>query len=140
MRKKLYPAFTGISNTFNIKRSRGGIADIEFIIQFILLLDVKNYSHNKSKTVDKIISSLLKDKYFTDLGVLKDNFLFFKKVTMANQIIFRNTSSSLSLDKNKLLPISNFMNFDSAEDLQETLTKIIKSNNSLFEKYLAGEN
>ncbi|MCL5029847.1 MAG: nucleotidyltransferase domain-containing protein [Bacteroidetes bacterium] len=141
MRKKLYPVFTGISNTFNIKRSRGGIADIEFLIQFILLSDSNIYSSNRSKTAAEIISSIVKlDKNFSDIHVLKDNFLFLKNMELANQIIFRSTSSTLTMDKNKFSAISRFMNHEPAEEFHEELSKIIKTNYSLFEKYLEGKN
>ncbi len=141
MRKKLYPAYTAITKNFNIKRSRGGIYDIEFLIQFILLSDHKIFSTYRRKRIDEIISSISrKNKKFLEINILKKNFTFLKDVELANQVIFRNTSSTLPSDKNKISAISRFMNYPASEELQKNISEIIKTNHSLFEKYLTGKN
>ncbi len=138
MRKKLIPHYgASMANSFNIKKSGGGITDIEFLIQFILLSNKKYFSKYKGKRVDQIISLLIKhNNGYHDLDNLKNNFLFLKDMELTNQVIFNSTSSTLVLNEEKIFILSRRMNFSTTDEFRRYLSKIVKFNHSIFEKYL----
>jgi glutamate-ammonia-ligase adenylyltransferase len=138
MRKKLIPHYgASMANSFNIKKSGGGITDIEFLIQFILLSNKKYFFKYKGKRVDQIISLLIKsDNRYHDLDNLKNNFLFLKDMELTNQVIFNSTSSTLVLNEEKISILSRRMNFSTTDEFRRYLSKIVKFNHSIFEKYL----
>ena len=49
MRTKMYPSTSYLSKNFYIKKSSGGISDIEFIIQYLLLTNPEIYKKNIGK-------------------------------------------------------------------------------------------
>lgn len=138
MRKKLTPHYAiSMANSFNIKKSSGGITDIEFLIQYILLSDKKYFAKYAGKRIDEIISLLIKnDNRYHDLGNIKNNFLFLKNVELTNQAIFDSTSSILVLNEEKISILSERMNFNTADEFRKYFSKIVKLNHSIFEKYL----
>lgn len=138
MRKKLIPHYgASMANSFNIKKSGGGITDIEFLIQFILLSNKKYFSKYKGKRVDQIISLLIKhNNGYHDLDNLKNNFLFLKDMELTNQVIFNSTSSTLVLNEEKIFILSRRMNFSTTDEFRKYFSKIVKFNHSIFEKYL----
>jgi len=138
MRRKLTPHLSSVSaNSFNIKKSSGGITDIEFLIQFILLSDKKHFSKYAGKRIDQIIQSLIKsDNRYYEFDNLINNFMFLKDLGLTNQAIFNSTSSTLVLNDEKASLLSARLNFNTPEELRKYLSKIVKLNNSIFEKYL----
>ena len=140
MRTKLYPHISSVSiKSFNIKKSRGGLNDIEFIVQFILLSNKRFFLTFRGKRIDDIISRLsLQDKVFDDLHELKDNFNFLKDFEMTNQNIFGSSTSLIPLSEERLTPIAKKMGYNSAELLQKKISEVMKSNQASFIKYFEG--
>jgi len=138
MRKKLIPHFNAaMANNFNIKKSGGGITDIEFLIQFILLSDQNYFARFTGKRVDQIISSLIKSgSNKVELNNLKENFLFLKDLELTNQVIYNSTSSILVLNEEKASYLAKRMRFNTTDDFRKHFTKIVKLNRSIFENYL----
>ncbi len=138
MRKKLYPnIINSIHDSFNIKKSPGGLSDIEFIIQSILLTGKNFFLKYRGKNIIKIIELLEKtDKGFHKLDELKANFIFLKNLEFAVQSIFNNTLSVLPASDDKRLMISALLGFDSKEKFQDQLANICKVNHLIFENYL----
>ena len=138
MRKKLYPKIiNSIHDSFNIKKSPGGLSDIEFLTQSILLTGKNLFLKYRGKNIIKIIALILKEnKEFHYLDVLKANFIFLKNLEFAIQSIFNNTLPVLPASDNKRLMISVFLGFDSKEEFMEQVNNICKVNHSIFEKYL----
>jgi glutamate-ammonia-ligase adenylyltransferase len=138
MRKRLTPHLSASAvNSFNIKKSSGGITDIEFIIQYLLLSDKKYYSKYAGKSVDQILTSLKKSgSGLPELTNLKDNFLFLKKLELTYQVIFNSTSSILVLNEEKLSVLSERLKFSTKDEFRKHFNKIVKLNSLIFEKYL----
>jgi len=136
MRKKLYPSdLSSLTKIFNIKKSPGGILDIDFIIQYLMLSDFNIFKSCRGKGIFKTIRHIgNKDG---NLILLKDNFLFLKKLELSNQNIFNNTTSAFSLSKNNLEIFARKLDFKNSEILQNRLSKVKQENYSLFEKYLS---
>jgi len=116
MRRKLLPS--GAMNKMkiiNLKKVSGGIMDIEFSIQYLMLTDLK--------MLDKLLSSYSEKKIlklFPEETHLKENYIFLKDLILRNQSIF---SSSGYLFKE-----------DDKENIQykKELHSILRANNTLF--------
>ncbi len=140
MRAKLYPLISNASiKSFNLKKSRGGLIDIEFLVQYLILKEKRLFSDSRGKRIDEIISRLARrDKKFDCFLELKGNFIFLKDFQITNQNIFNSTSSSIPLTNERLLPISREMGFKSADQIQDKLSGVIKSNHTALTKYFEG--
>jgi glutamate-ammonia-ligase adenylyltransferase len=138
MRSKLYPKdFSSITKIFNIKKSRGGIADIEFIIQKILLTNVKLYEKLIGKSNVEKIKTISGEKKIEIIGAYEENFIFLKNLEIYNQLIFDNKNPSLKKDKKINFLICREMGFENVEEFEEHLNNIIKSNTDLFNQFFS---
>ncbi len=137
MRKKLYPKIIGsIPGSFNIKKSRGGLSDIEFLIQSIILTGENLYLKYRAKNIIKIIELLEKSgEKFQNLNSLKSNFIFLKNLEFSVQNIFNSTLSVLPSSEDKKLMVSTFLEFESKKKFQNYLDKVCKVNYTIFEEY-----
>ena len=137
MRKKLYPQFISIgTNKFNIKKSRGGLADIDFIVQYLILTNPDIYNNVAGQGILKSIAELKKSiKDETDFEKLEENFLFLKRLEISNQIIFNSTQPAVPTVEAKLTMLRKLLRFETNEDFKNKLSQVTKFNNSLFEKF-----
>lgn len=138
MRKKLYPTNLGGNlSIINLKKSAGGIIDVEFILQYLTITSKNNFSKIAGKGV-KVLNKLSDNRILADDGTsLVNNFSFLKKLDFLNQVMFNTTTALLPGDKKKLRMLSQQMNFDDLEKFQLRLSEVMKSNKLLFQKYLA---
>ncbi len=139
MRKKLYPKdISSVANLIHIKRSRGGLSDIEFTLQYFLLQSKELFLDCYGKNTLQIISILSKNTLNKEEAEkIKSNYLFLKKIQLLNHAVFNVTTSILSLEKNKLDILAKQTDFSSANHLQLFISKTIKENNSFFEKHVS---
>jgi len=136
MRKKLYPAtYSLIAANINLKKSRGGITDIEFAIQSIILKNPDIYKTVVGKNTSKVLSVIAEKKGYSDLNELIDNFRFIKNLALQNQNIFNTLTTVLPQDEKKMEILSLRCGFQSAPELMNRLQKIMKINQSFFDKY-----
>lgn len=142
MRIKLYPKSIGqINNRFHIKKSRGGIVDIEFIIQFLILcspdLFLNAFGGNVMSLLDLLNNEnkLLND----DADSLRDNYLFLKRTELVVQSLFNSGTSLLPVEDKKLELAAYLLGFNSREDFQIKLNKVIKMNSNIYSKIIAGD-
>jgi [glutamine synthetase] adenylyltransferase / [glutamine synthetase]-adenylyl-L-tyrosine phosphorylase len=137
MRKKLSSqGVSSISNIFNIKKSRGGIADIEFLLQYLILLNPGDFKKMQGKEIPKVVKFLSSLPNNSEINILSNNFAILKKYEMINQNIFNTSLPSLPQDEKKLFLIAREAGYNSVKELQTHLSEIIKTNSALFNKYL----
>ncbi len=137
MRKKTYPVTSQLSENFNLKKGRGGLTDIEFVIQYLILCNPDLFKKCCGNNIIKNISILMKQKPgLSELKKLIDNFSFMKTVLISNQNIFNSTSPVISQDETKLQILAHRMDFKSKEDFLTKLKAAAKSNQNLFNKFL----
>ena len=134
MRRKLYPAdLSGLTELFNIKKSRGGITDIEFVLQYLILSNPKYFSSLKGKRNEQIIEKLSINKSIrTRKENLIEGYYFLKKLELANQNIFNVSNSQIILESDKLNMVLTFMELNSLAALKNQLSRITKLNYTLF--------
>ncbi|RPI69926.1 MAG: hypothetical protein EHM47_13030, partial [Ignavibacteriales bacterium] len=138
MRKKTYPKSVNLSGyTFNIKKSRGGISDIEFVIQYLILCNPDLYKKCLGNSILKNIEALLKsDIKFKELPQLNENYSFLKKIELLNQNIFNNSLPNLIEDEKRFQIFAGMLGLKNKEEYIRNLKTIISFNQSVFDKYL----
>ncbi len=141
MREKLSAGSgTSLDKFFNIKKNRGGLADIDFLVQF-LIMNSGNYLKLRGKGILRSLSFLTEHhKSFSELEILKDNYSFLKNLDLTNQTVFNVTSSVLPADDRKLDALAFMTGCKNKEDILNKLSQVAGSNRFYFEKYLGRHN
>lgn len=131
MRKKLLPIS---DESFNIKKSSGGLTDIDFIIGFLLLtypnfikkrksssaiesLDVLRNFHTVKINFDKLISA----------------FKFLKKVEIINQIIFNTKISKVPTDERKISKLAVALKLRDSTEFKDHLNQITSTIRNFYQ-------
>jgi len=144
MRKKMDKALNSApqanyKNYYNIKKSRGGLIDIEYSLQKLLLSDKKLFAECLGKNTIDIVESLrlrLGDK---NSAVILSNYSFLKQVEITSQIMFNSNSSVLPLDEKKRTLLAHKLNYHGQREFEQALNEIIKSNKLFFDNINKGD-
>lgn len=121
-----------LSSGINIKKDRGGLATIDFILQFIILCDHSLLKKLFGSGYKKIFSSLT--PVISEADELRCNFEKLKFTELCIQTIFGTKSVSLNSDKEKKLSINRFLAKDETESIETLIKNILKYNYQLFDK------
>jgi glutamate-ammonia-ligase adenylyltransferase len=118
MRRKLTPSGTmEHMNIINLKKDRGGLLDIEFIIQLLIICSPELFRKTLNYATEKKIALLFPD----DPDVLK-NYIFLKDLVIRNQCIFNSSGYLFKEDEKENLIYRN------------ELRRVMRSNRNLFIK------
>lgn len=131
MRKKLVP----ISESFfDVKKSSGGLMDIDFIIEYILLLKPELLLSSENKTTNERINGIRNFIHgkinFKDL---LENREFLKSLGILIQNIFDIRSTKIPNDETKLIKLAKALGFS---DHKLFVSKIEKATNDVRKAYL----
>lgn len=126
-------------NYFNIKKSRGGLIDIEYSLQRLILSESRFFSECPGRNSVYIIDRLADSIKVIPANVIKSNYLFLKRVELESQILFNNNTSVLPLDEKKRVLLARRLNFSSLRDFEQALNDKIKTNKLFFENISKGE-
>jgi glutamate-ammonia-ligase adenylyltransferase len=131
----LKPSVHGLSR-FDIKRSKGGLATINFIVQAIILLEEEIGKEYLGKDTRDLIDRLDSSKNYAGIKELKRSFDFFKD--LENSILFSLNTHKLVIpeDKGKKGHILRCANITSPEKFNNKLGEFIKLNNKMFAEYV----
>lgn len=137
MRKMMYPRLSTSNDIFNIKKSKGGIADIEFIIQYFILSDPELFLNSAGNGFE-YLSVQFAGNYFTvaEKELLLNNFMFLKNLELSLQNIYNTSQLSIVKERTGYKKLAEFMKFDSPAMLFAETEKIRKENYSIFNKYI----
>ncbi len=118
-------------SSFNIKKQNGGLITIDFILQSSFF---KNAQMLGKRTIELMRSMR---KYFLeeDYRQLYSNYSFLRKLEFAIQCVLGTSNVIFPSGEDKRLLIASFFNVTS-DELYKKLISVIKSNISLFEKYV----
>ncbi|MCX6175671.1 MAG: hypothetical protein NTZ27_13035 [Ignavibacteriales bacterium] len=123
--------------SFNIKKDRGGLLTIDFILQSICLNYPELFEKCIGNNFTRIFQVVKKHFSASEIAILKSNFIFLKHVELALQNIYNVSKVNLPSNLDKKNIITSFMKLKSVNELDKKIKEIIKSNNSLFEKYVS---
>ena len=132
MRKKLVTGSGSFPEIINLKKNRGGITDIEFILQYLILCSPELFRKFSASNPDKITKGSGDVKLISNL---LNNYKFYKSLLLNNQNYFNQNSSVISLDKIKLNGLAVIMNYDSPEELKSKITSTLTETSLLFTKF-----
>lgn len=121
---------------FHIKRSKGGLTDLDFIISYSMLQNITEMNKLIGHSVfDKLqeLDSIINGK---DAEAIKQNYLFLKMIEVNVQNIFDMRTAKLPIDKLQLKKLSLQLGFVSQEDFIKQFNRITLSNIQLFKKYI----
>lgn len=140
MRKKLYPTdLSGLVERFDIKKSRGGLADIEFTLQYLLLTNPASFSKFKKANNESVIKFLSKDLQIPlNSRVILEDFYFLKYLSFASQVLFDSNTSAIMFDEIKTARISEFLGLKDRREFHKKLKEVTGRNHKLMEKYISG--
>jgi glutamine synthetase adenylyltransferase len=137
MRKKSTPDFSRDLHLLDLKKSGGGLTDVEYLIHYLLLSDPQSVKLVYGKPFIKTME-IVKNKFKPgiDLANLKDCYYFLKQVLILNQIFFNAIGSKISADEEILLPLVQFLKIKSTADLKKRIDETMKTIRALTNKYL----
>ncbi len=138
MRKQLYPKdVSALMQAVNLKKSGGGLTDIEFIIQYILLCNHQLYKKGMGKSVSKSLE-IFKDILIpADVCIeLSNNYSFLKNLEVTNQLMFNSGNAVLPVSEEKLNSLMNFLGFKSREEFNKKLSSVMKFNLSQYSRII----
>ncbi|GAB4319460.1 MAG: bifunctional [glutamate--ammonia ligase]-adenylyl-L-tyrosine phosphorylase/[glutamate--ammonia-ligase] adenylyltransferase [Candidatus Sumerlaeia bacterium] len=123
------------------KRGPGGLADIDFIVQTLLLRRAAALPAVPARKIEAI--AVLRDAGALDASdaqALLENFLFLKKLEARLRLMFETTGDLMPADPARLRALATAMSSAdlvySADQLCERLKSAMAVNRSLFEKYV----
>lgn len=129
MRKKLYPA---LSNQFNIKKSPGGLLDIDFIIQYLALFNYNNLKSIVNKSNLEKLNYFLKKLDEPFLTELKNNYIFLKELEIIYQSKYDKMNNNIEMNEEEIKYFANRFNFIFPEEFSNYFNSIISSNKKIF--------
>lgn len=122
---------------FNIKLNRGGLTDIQFIVQYTILCNADHFIQPLGKSIFDQLKLLTSRKInSSDKNILSNAYNFYKSAELFNQLIFNTTTSKIILEKKKMRLLAKQMNLKSAEHFKAHLKNYSKSVRSIFSKIL----
>lgn len=138
MRRELKKqTLSGIHIFFNIKKSFGGLSDLDFILS-ILLFEKGKFSVNQklSETSSKLefLKSEISINKIESIGI---NFNYLKNVEFTLQNLFASRNVNLPVEENKLKRLAQVLNFNSAEEFSKKTQSVFRENSEIFNKLLS---
>ncbi len=137
MRRKLLPAGGTLQGMINLKKSNGGLTDIEFISQYLILCNPLSYNKLRSKDINKTLTVLAKQmpQYENDLKMLINNHRFLKSFILNYQDIFHQTSSIITRKDVRFAKMEKKMSLNENDSLENKLFRVINQNSALYTKF-----
>ncbi len=136
MRKKISPSPSSHLNIIDLKKSRGGLADIEYSLHYHLLCNPSLLSNCRGRSIPSIIDKVESLKIALKIKqTIKKNFIFLKELEIINQIVFNKNTSKLAKDILKQGILTKVFNKKLPADINEELNQVIKSNIKLYSEF-----
>ncbi|MBK7866388.1 MAG: hypothetical protein IPJ75_05030 [Ignavibacteriales bacterium] len=155
MRKRLYPAsFSGLNALSDLVKGRGGVTDVEFINQYLLLLNPEylklcmgkgnrqtlEYFRNKERENESLLDEdgyAVQSERYGEFNKLLEGFEFLRSVRLSIQCVYH-INSNLFPSKQKGEILYKFLNYESYDELAKAVQSSLKQNNEIFHQILKG--
>ncbi|MEW6196294.1 MAG: hypothetical protein AB1521_14180 [Bacteroidota bacterium] len=123
------------TDSFNIKKQRGGLSTIDFIIQSVLLSNHTIFKDVIGKKT-KLVFNYLCKSVSKDFKTVQNNYNRLRSIEFSLQNIFNTNNVNIRLTDEKYRLLAEFLKVDGNDELNKELNSIIKTNIQLFEKYV----
>ena len=132
MRKKL-SAGTNLSSAVDIKKSSGGLTDIDFLVAYLLLTNNNIVKKCIGSGTEESIKILSLDKQIKiDFDHLAAHFKALKNIELANKNLFDSKTSRISDDDIKLRKLSLFLGFKDQKSFSDELNNLLIINSKIY--------
>ncbi|OGW47949.1 MAG: hypothetical protein A2078_05260 [Nitrospirae bacterium GWC2_57_9] len=103
---------------YNIKQGAGGMVDIEFLAQYLQLLHGKQQAAIRVPGIVNTLRALKKEKLLSgpDHDLLRDSYLFFRKLESRLRILSNQAANELTKDPEKLQPLARRIGYRDREE------------------------
>jgi glutamine synthetase adenylyltransferase len=120
-------------NLVDLKKSPGGLSDIEYVAHYLLLSTSETAFAFIGKAIPEILKELTtQTKHKKVLNELADNYIFVKNLEIFNQLAFSSTSSKLSTDETKFGKLARFMEYENGPVLKRKLNSALQFNRESY--------
>lgn len=125
----------------DFKKGKGGLIDIEFILQYLILCNPKYFILNSGKDLFENITSLQDIFPVNNFKTsLKSNYLFLKNLQLSIQTLFNFLTPKIPTGKKQLKILEGFFNLHNEGNYKATLSRVMKENHQLFNFIFRGKN
>ncbi len=129
------------NNKNDIKRAKGGIRDIEFLIQALQLINIKNHPdllNGNTLTSLKLLKlkGLINRK---EAELLRADYIYLRKIEHYLQIENDTQTHAIPNSKENLLKLSNYFGFNSEVEFLERLTIVRNEISDIFNRLTRAE-
>jgi len=137
MRKKIIPDLSPEFHTIDLKKSSGGLTDVEYLIHYLILSDPQLVKLAYGKPFINTME-IVKNKFkpCIDLEKLSDCYYFLKQIMILNQLFFSASGTKILTDEEHILPLVQFLKIKSTADLRKSIDESMKTIRALTNKYL----
>jgi len=113
----------------DVKKGSGGLTDIEFVVQYLLLQNPGLYKNSFDKGFVNHLQSLIENNIKkSEMMVLRESFEFYKSIELINQIIFNSSSPRIRFDEKRVKAICIVLGYTKAGKFKNDLeSKILKT-------------
>lgn len=139
MRKNLV-ANSLYEKKFDIKRDIGGLLDLQFAIQYLMLKNISLLEEFQGANLRRILIELSKrQNYIANIDLLKiaENYRFFKRVEFAFQNLYNKNEAVISLQKDKISELSQMFEIR-GDEFYDLLIKKTEENRNFYKKIIEG--
>ena len=118
---------------FDFKKSRGGLYDIELIVQYLILCNRDLFSKLIGETfIDQIKSTANAGLKNSQVKLLNNAFNFIKSIELLNQIMFGGSSSKILFNEKKINAFCKIMNYDNSEEFNIAMRTHLTNVRNIF--------
>lgn len=117
---------------FHVKRSKGGLLDIDFIVSYLILTNISDTFSLIGKSLNEKLQVL--KSYFGNKDILLSNYKFLKTVELNVQSITDSRSNKLPIDLLQIKKLSLQTGFENEKDFTNRFNSITSMNIDLFKK------
>lgn len=138
----MYKSYTkqpnqSFSGKFNIKKSKGGLATIDFLIQYLYLINPQLYKESLGiHTIKRIEKLKIFDSSYQNLEALIENYNFLKFVEISIQNIFNRNKTELPNKTDELNVLSQFIMNSDSTTLMQKINSVKTENLKIYGHYL----
>jgi glutamine synthetase adenylyltransferase len=133
IRAKSASSFPIEMNLVDLKKSPGGLSDVEYVAHYLLLSTPETAFAFIGRAIPDILREhTAQTKHKKVLNELADNYIFIKNLEIFNQLAFSSTSSKLSGEEIKFEKLSRLMKFESGPALKRKLNSVLQFNRESY--------
>lgn len=141
MRQRIIDSDSTYMKLFNIKKSKGGITDIEFTVQYLLLKNSSIFNQLRGGNMRKVILGLTKHypEVSSEINLLFNNYQFLINLHLLIQSIFNLSSDMLPKDIEKIKVLTSVLKLNEDKSLDNMINEISNENIRIFDFITEGK-